>query len=238
MKTRKPLALVTGSSSGIGLAISKMLEETGYEVIKHGKKKRNNKNGYYISADLTSETGVKKIISYVKKRFNKLDLLVNNASYTKYIPYSNFRRLNKNLIQKIMFINFHTPYLLSTNLLNLLKNSHEKTSESQIINIASAAGITGSGSNLIYSSAKGALITFTKSFAKTIAPIRVNSISPGLIKTNFVKFPKKYYIEMKKKTPVGKVGLPNDIANVVNFLLKNNYITGQNIIIDGGRMLK
>ena len=103
MKTRKPLALVTGSSSGIGLAISKMLEETGYEVIKHGKKKRNNKNGYYISADLTSETGVKKIISYVKKRFNKLDLLVNNASYTKYIPYSNFRRLNKNLIQKDVY---------------------------------------------------------------------------------------------------------------------------------------
>ena len=66
-------------------------------------------------------------------------------------------------------------------------------------------------------------------------PIRVNSISPGLIKTGFVKFPDKYYKDMARKTLVNRIGIPNDIALAVDLLLKNKYITGQNIVVDGGR---
>lgn len=235
MVTNKPIALVTGSTQGIGKAISELLIGEGYKVIKHGKKKRSDKD--YIQADLTKPQGVKKLIRRVKRKYNSLNLIVNNASYTKYIPYSNFRKLNNKLFKKILYINFESPFILSTQLTPLLKKGHKESNNAQIINIASAAGITGSGSNLVYAAAKGAIITFTKSLAKTIGPIKVNSISPGLIKTKFVKFPPKYYIMMKKNTPVGKVGEPKDIASVVKFLLNNKYVTGQNIVIDGGRIL-
>lgn len=235
MPINRQVALVTGSTQGIGLAISKILIQQGYDVVRHGKRKLLDKN--YIQADLTNESGVKKLIRVIKKKHKYINLIVNNASFTKYIPYSNFEKLNKNLFKKIMYINFEAPFHLSTKLLDLLKKGHKKNGNSQIINIASVAGITGSGSNLIYASSKGAIITLTKSLAKTVRPIKVNSISPGLIKTNFVKFPDKYYVNMKKNTPAGKTGEPKDIASVVKFLLENEYITGQNIIIDGGRIL-
>ena len=235
MLTDKPIALVTGSTQGIGKAIRELLENKNYTVIKHGKKKLKEKN--YIQADLTNLNGTNKLIKTIKKKYKYLNLIVNNASFTKYVPYSDFKKIDEKFLHKILHINLEAPFYISTKLYGLLKKGHKKHHNSQIINIASVAGMSGTGSNLIYTSSKGAIITFTKALAKTIKPIKVNSISPGLIKTNFVKFPKKYYIEMSKKTPVQKVGVPEDISSVVEFLLENKYITGQNIVVDGGRML-
>ena len=113
----------------------------------------------------------------------------------------------------------------------------KKSPKSNIINIASIAGINGKGSNVVYSASKAALINLTKSLALYLKPIRVNSISPGYIKTDFVKFPKKYYIEMIKKTPLERGGVPEDISDVVISLLSMEYVTGHNIVVDGGRIL-
>ena len=97
--------------------------------------------------------------------------------------------------------------------------------------------MTGNGSNIAYCASKGAVITMTKSFARSLAPIRVNSISPGLIKTDFVKFDDDYYEDMLDMTPIPRIGKPKDVANVVSSIIKSDYITGQNIVVDGGRTL-
>ena len=106
-----------------------------------------------------------------------------------------------------------------------------------VINIGSVAGITGNGSNVGYCALKAGIINMTKSLARSIKPIRVNCISPGLIKTDFVKFPDKFYDDTISKTPVNRIGQPQDIADAVLSILRMKYMTGENIVIDGGRTL-
>jgi len=109
---------------------------------------------------------------------------------------------------------------------------------SNIINIASVAGTSANGSNIAYCASKAAIINMTKSLARAIGPIRVNSISPGLTITDFVKFPGNYINETIEKTPIGKVGYPEDIANVVFSVTEfMTHVSGQDFIVDGGRIL-
>ncbi len=233
---KKPIALVTGSTKGIGKAIAEKFEEKNFIVIRNGKSKQNINN--YIQADLSKSKDVDKIIKYVEKKFLYLNVLVNNAGFTKYIEYKDTKKLTQDLIDKIFKVNLFAPYHLSVNLKHLLKQSKKFNSiNPNIINIASIAGVSGFGSNIAYSASKAGLITMTKSLSSALKPIRVNAISPGLIETNFVKFPKEYYVEMKKKTPVGLVGQPKDVAKLAYNLIENKYITGQNFIIDGGSSL-
>lgn len=232
----KPTALVTGSTKGIGKAIASLLEKNDYIVIRNGTSKQKYKN--YIQADLSNIKGIKKVSHYIKNNYNYLNLLVNNAAFTKYIDYNNPKKLSQKIIDKIFYVNLFAPYHLSMELKKTILNSKKfNKNKPNIINIASVAGINGIGSNIAYAASKGALITLTKSLASSLAPIRVNAISPGLIKTNFVKFPEEYYVNMKKKTPLKIVGEPEDIAIAVNHLILNKYITGQNIVVDGGSSL-
>ena len=113
----------------------------------------------------------------------------------------------------------------------------EESNESLVVNMASIAGHSGMGSNAAYSASKAGVINITKFFAKNYAPIRFNSISPGLIKTNFVKFPKDYYTATISKTPLKRSGTPEDVYDVVKGLIEMKFVTGQDIIVDGGLTL-
>ena len=113
----------------------------------------------------------------------------------------------------------------------------KKSNSGQIINIASIAGITGQGSNIVYSASKAAIINITKSLAKCLAPIRVNSISSGMIKTGFVKFPEGYISDTISKTPLNRIGKPDDVFVVSWVLIQSKFVTGENIVVDGGLIL-
>ena len=97
----KPIALITGSTKGIGKSIAKILENQNYIVIRNGRRKLNNRN--YIQADLSSLAGINKIINYVNKKFGYINVLVNNAAYTKYIKFSNYKKLTDKIYNKIFF---------------------------------------------------------------------------------------------------------------------------------------
>ena len=230
---KNKVALVTGSTKGIGLSIGEKLENNGYDVIYNGKSQIKKNKKHFIKGDISKKITLDKLDRYIGKHFKKIDLLVNNVGYTKYIHPTKLNKINDNLFNKIININFKSHFNCTIMSLKYLK----KSPKSNIINIASIAGINGKGSNVVYSASKAALINLTKSLALYLKPIRVNSISPGYIKTDFVKFPKKYYIEMIKKTPLERGGVPEDISDVVISLLSMEYVTGHNIVVDGGRIL-
>ncbi len=215
MKTK--IALVTGSSKGIGKSIADHLEKHNYIVI------RNNSS----TDDLSSIKGINSIIDKLQK-FTHIDVIVNNAAYTEFQTLNN---VSNELFDKMFALNLKAPLQLVQKLKNKLLPT------SSIINIGSIAGVTGNGSNIGYSSLKAALISMTKSMARDLAPIRVNCISPGLIDTTFVKFPDGTREDIISKTPINRIGLPEDIADAVIGLLNMKYVTGHNLLVDGGKIL-
>ena len=211
-------AVVTGGTRGIGLAISEKLN-SDYYVHSYSRG-----SGF----DLSTDEGIEKLI---KNTPDKIKVLINNAAFTKFIPHKDLDSLDDDIYDKVFQVNVKAPFKIIKGLVNKF------TEDACIINIASVAGMTGNGSNIAYCASKGAVITMTKSFARSLAPIRVNSISPGLIKTDFVKFDDDYYEDMLDMTPIPRIGKPKDVANVVSSIIKSDYITGQNIVVDGGRTL-
>lgn len=215
MKTK--IALVTGSSKGIGKAIADRLEKEGYKVIHNNSSK----------ADLSTNKGVLNLLNTLKN-YDNIDVIINNAAYTE---FQTFENVDDKLLDKMYSLNFKAPLKIIQGIKDLLLPT------SCIINIGSIAGITGNGSNIGYSSLKAALISMTKTLAKDLAPIRVNSISPGLIDTTFVKFPDGTREDTVSKTSIGRIGYPSDIADAVVGLINMKYVTGQDLLVDGGRIL-
>jgi len=232
MKKNEMVALVTGSNKGIGKAIADRFENEGIVVIRNGISESTYSN--YIMADVGIKSDVKKIKRYINKNYNKLDILVNNAAFTKFIPHEDLNALTSEIIDKIFNVNVKGPIFCT----QILKDFLSKSPSGLIINIASIAGITGKGSNIAYCASKSALINITKSLARSLAPVRVNSISPGLIETDFVQFPDGYIPQTISNTPLKRIGKPKDIADVAFSLVESKFITGENILVDGGLIIQ
>jgi 3-oxoacyl-[acyl-carrier protein] reductase len=212
-------AVVTGGSKGIGKATVELLEEYGYNVLAGDSK----------MGDLSNENGINQFIDFID--FDQIDVLVNNAGYTKYVDPSSWYNIDDTLFDKIMNVNVKAPF-------KLIKKLRDRfVDTSCIVNVASVAGITGNGSNIAYCASKAAVINMTKALARNMAPIRVNSVSPGLIKTGFVKFPDEYYEKTVDQTPVGIMGQPIHIAKAILNLIDCEYSSGIDVIVDGGRIL-
>ena len=232
MKTK--VALVTGSNKGIGKAIADKLEQSGVIVIRNGLSGWNaNPRQHYIRGDVGTERGRRKIAGYILTNHGRSDVLVNNAAYTELIEHSNLSELTEKSFDRMYNVNLKGPFLLTTRLHSSLLQSDSPN----IINIASVAGTTGNGSNIAYCALKAGLINMTKSLARSLAPIRVNAISPGLIDTTFVDWSEEDISDIVSKTPVNRIGEPEDIADAVMSILDMEYLTGQNITVDGGRTL-
>ena len=242
MKTK--VALVTGSNKGIGKAIADRLEQSGMVVVRNGLSvcpdpehagmvRCPDPKQEYVRGDVGTKWGRRRIASHILTEHGQLDVLVNNAAHTELIEHSNLRQLTDERFDKMYNVNLKGPFLLTTQLHSSLIQSDSPN----IINIASVAGTTGNGSNIAYCALKAGLINMTKSLARSLAPIRVNAISPGLIDTTFVDWSEEDISDIVSKTPVNRIGEPEDIADAVMSILDMEYLTGQNITVDGGRTL-
>ena len=181
MKTK--VALVTGSNKGIGKAIADRLQESGMTVVRNGLSGwKADPRQHYIRGDVGTKWGRRKIAGYILTNHGRLDVLVNNAAHTELIEHGNLSELTEERFDRMYNVNLKGPFLLTAQLRSLLIQSDSPN----IINIASVAGTTGNGSNIAYCALKAGLINMTKSLARSLAPIRVNAISPGLIDTTFV----------------------------------------------------
>jgi 3-oxoacyl-[acyl-carrier protein] reductase len=242
MKLNKKIVLVTGASKGIGRATAVALAKEGCSVIINYKsdskaaaavlKKCNSysKGNIIIKSDVSKEDEVQKMFGEIKKRFSHIDIVINNAGI--YNERDNITNVDA-------FENTYRTNFLSCVLVN--KYSLPLMNEGSIVNVSSVHGGLGQGKpNLIaYSSFKAALDSYTKNLAKSLSPkILVNAVAPGRVATPMWGSPNK-----KEQMRLGRVHLikrmiqPEEIADSIIFIVKNDAICGSVLTIDGGMSL-
>ncbi len=243
MNIERKTVLITGGSSGIGKQIAILFASNNYSVTIVGRdenklKKVSNIYNYikYFVCDLENQNDILKMLNSI----NNIDVLINCAGTINSIEEKaeyDFETLNK-------VIDINLKATISTSLLSLEKMIKNKI-KGVIINIGSIVAKNGSKFFPIYSASKGGLVSFTKSIASRFGEygIRCNIISPGVIKTpmSYIETPDfdDYIESIEDRTPLKRLGNTNDIAELALFLASENssFITGQEIIIDGGYTL-
>jgi len=232
--------LITGGAKRIGKSIVYKLASSGYNIALHYNKSKKDalkiknklKNKYKViceifKIDLSNEKQTAKLIKMVLLKFDKIDILINNASI---FFRSNIINTDLKLYNMTMNINFKAPFILSRDFAVKLKTG-------LIINILDTKIEKNNSSYAVYTITKKALKSLTFMCANEFGPhIRVNGIAPGIILAPEGKSD-EYLDKMAEKIPLKKKGSLDDINNAVEYLIKNEYITGQIIYIDGGQHL-
>jgi len=239
LKNKK--ALVTGGTKGIGLAIVQEFLNLGAEVLVIARDTSTlpeAENLHTLEGDFGDSIFRKKIVDHITKKWNKLDVLVNNVGTNirkKFVDYS------EDEYRKLFEVNLFSLTDITQKAYPLLKNS----GNASVINIASVAGTFDVQSGPPYGMTKAAIIQLTRHLAAEWASdhIRVNSVSPWYIQTPLTTAVLSQPERLEKilaRTPMNRVGQPEEVASIVSFLAMDSvsYITGQNIMVDGGMSVK
>lgn len=239
------IALVTGATGGIGSQIVRRLAEEGASVtIGYNRSvhaadelRASLGRGKHLAAEavVTDSSCLLRLASQIDATFGRLDILVNCAGVTRFVPHPDLDSLDDALIDRIFAVNVRGVIASTRAMRHLLDRSG-----GLVVNISSIAGVTAMGSNIAYCASKAAVDNLTKSLARALAPkIRVVSVSPGLVDTEFVKGLDASWRDMQpSRTPLGRLGTPDDVADAVlaaaTHLL---FATGIVMPVDGGRPL-
>ncbi|RJQ15279.1 MAG: 3-oxoacyl-ACP reductase FabG [Nitrospiraceae bacterium] len=238
------IALVTGGSRGIGRETSVLLAKAGAKVIinynKSAEKAEEVKKAVSDSggevdifqADISAPDGVKGLFDFIKNRYGKLDILVNNAGVIK---DNLLLAMELSEWDKVLDTNLRGAFLCTKYAAEMMMANHS----GKIINISSIGALKGGRGQTNYASAKGGLISFTRSCAVELAGkgIQVNAVLPGMIVTDMsTRVRKRAGERILEQIPLNRFGEPSDVANMIVFLAsdKADYITGQAIPVDGG----
>ncbi len=227
MKFKDKVCIITGGSGGIGKDICEKFLSEGAKVINLDiahPKSYPNINYEYISCDLKESGEINKVILQITEKYKKVDFLINNACYNNRGIISNCDAKSFN---EVLQVGVTAPYLLTQGFANIFSK------EGSVVNIASTRGMMSQADTESYSAAKGGIIALTHALSVSLSGrIRVNAISPGWIDTSNSLLDREDHLQH----PVGRVGVPNDISQMVMFLCSeaSGFITGQNYVIDGG----
>lgn len=243
------LALVTGSSRGIGKAIAIALAKAGADVIVHCRSNKEaamdtiakiealGQKGYFTQGDTSDPEAIRAIFDYIEKEFGKLDILVNNAAVLSRYP---FLELPLEEWNRIMNTNAGGYFLCTQSAAKIMA----KQGSGRIINISSISQYEAAAGRSHYCASKGAIHMLTTCAALELAPmgITVNAVLPGSIHTDFnndVLSDKAFYQRCVDGIPANRLGRPEDIAGAVVMLASDeaSYISGASITIDGGKTL-
>ncbi|MDD3054371.1 MAG: SDR family oxidoreductase [Aliarcobacter sp.] len=220
--------IITGASNGIGRTIAKNLRKK-YHVINIDIVENKMDGVDFYKCDLSDKGQLLKTIEKIKSNIDSLYALINNAAMfsKKILEKQTFEEW-----ENIINTNLTAPYILSKEFANFLKES-----QGHIINISSTRALMSEEGTEAYSASKGGISSLTHALAISLSPeIKVNSITPGWINTNEDYLPTK---NDNLQHPSGRVGTPDDVVDVVKFLLKNKgFITGSDFVIDGGMTKK
>lgn len=236
------VALVTGSSSGIGEAIARRLSALGASVVinsAHSVEAGSRiaaelgSHALYVQADIADKAAGEQLLAATLARFGKLDILVNNAGWTTVVPHQDLAALTDEIFAKTFDINVTGTWRLTKAAMPHLMQSED----GNVINITSIAGVRPVGSSIAYSMAKAALNQMTRLLAKSCAPVRVNAVAPGLVATPWTKDWQTQHEAVKARAPLQRSATPEDCVEATLALLRNRYATGHIFVVDGGLTL-
>ena len=254
MENKDKVAIVTGSSAGLGASVAIGLAKKGVNVVinysKNSEKAFNIENAcksfnidtLCLKADVSLDSECKILVDETIKKFKKVDILVNNAGTTKFANHQKLDALTDEDFINIYRVNVIGPYQM----IRAVEPHMKKQKFGSVVNVSSIAGKTGIGSSIAYAASKGALNTMTLSLAKALGPeIRVNTVCPGFIGTGWFldRFGEETFNKIIKDqeniTPLKRAGTPEDIAkSVIFFCLEGGeHITGETLISDAGMHL-
>ena len=246
MPAPRKVALITGSATGIGRAVAlrfakeglavavnysrsqKEAEETFAEVQKCGVP------GLLCKGSVADEQAVRAMVKRCHAELGGLDVLVNNAGTTRFIEHTDLAALTNEVWDEILGVNLKGTFFCCREALPYLQERG-----GSIVNITSVAGLQGHGSSIPYAASKAAVNCLTKSLARAFGPkVRVNAVAPGPVLTRWLADHMDHVARSLQITPMGRAAIPEDIADAVYFLaLGNNLMTGQVVVVDGGRTM-
>ncbi|MDX2381407.1 MAG: SDR family oxidoreductase [Acidimicrobiia bacterium] len=233
------VAIVTGSSSGIGEETARRLSGLGATVVVNSSSSVDAgeavstslpSESSYIRADISIPEEAHSLIDQTIERYGRLDYLINNAGWTTVVPHENLDELTDEIFRKTFDVNVFGTWWLTKQAIPHLRESDDAC----IVNITSIAGLRPVGSSMAYSMSKAALNQMTVLLAKSYGPIRVNAVAPGLVKTPWTADWDAQHAAIAAMAPVPRSATPDDCAEAVLALLRNKYTSGEVFVVDGG----
>ena len=244
-----PVALVTGGAGGLGSAICTKLASDGMRVVvgyNHSADAAHKLVATLMgaghsarSAPVTDSTALTALAAGIAQDYGYCDVLVNCAGITRFVPHSDLDALDDQLIDAILATNVRGAFAAVRAFRTLLDNSL-LPGGGVVVNVSSIAANIAMGSNVMYCASKAALDNMTKSLARALAPrIRVVSVSPGLVDTEFVKsLDQVWRDEQASRAPLGRLATPQEVAAAVAAVITTlTCTTGSVVKVDGGRTL-
>lgn len=236
------VALVTGSSSGIGAEVARRLAAEGYTVVVNsrasveaGQAVAAQIGGRYLQADVGDPAQARSLVDHVVADLGRLDVLVNNAGTTEVIAHSDLAAATPEIWRRLYDVNVIAPFVLVTAAEQALRAADPGC----VVNITSLAGIRPVGSSIPYAASKAALNHTTRLLAASLGPaIRVNAVAPGLVDTPWTKDWDDVRSFVRSTAPLRRSAGPADIAEVVLGLVRSAYVTGEVVLVDGGLHLR
>lgn len=253
MNLKDGVAIVTGSSSGVGEATVKMLAARGCRVVVNYARSAEaaervareceslGVEALVCQGDVSDDAACRAIVAATLDRWGRLDALVNNAGTTKFMDHRNLEGLSRDDFLDIYAVNVVGPYQMCRAAEEALRASKDGA----IVNVSSIAGVRGVGSSIAYAASKGALITMTKSLARVLGPeVRVNAVCPGFIQGRWLEeglgteVYKAAEAASAQRAPLNKTCTPESVAeSIIAFIESSSMVTGESLILDGGAHL-
>lgn len=253
MSTERPVAIVTGSSSGVGAATVRQLSDRGWNVVVNYSRSADaaqavaedctarGAEALVQRADVASDEDCRALVAAAQARFGRVDALVNNAGTTKFVDHSDLDGLDAADFQHIYGVNTVGAFQMSRAAAPLLRAAPRAA----IVMVASIAGVKGIGSSIAYAASKGAMITMTKSLARVLGPqIRVNAVCPGFIQGEWLREGmgaetydrSKAFLE--NAVPLKVTATADTVAESIIMLVESaSLVTGETLLLDGGHHL-
>jgi len=253
MNESREVAIVTGSSRGVGAATAKLLAKEGFHVVvNYSKSKEEAKETVaacealgaetlLCQADVSQDADCRRMVAEAVKKWGRVDALVNNAGTTKFCGADNLEGLTKEDFLNIYSVNLVGPYQM----IRAVAPHMKEKGKGVVVNVASIAGVIAIGSSVAYIAAKGALIAMTKALARALGPeIRMNAVCPGFIQGKWLRdgMGNEVYDAVKNHLestlPLRATCTPEKVAEAIFFFIHGaDLVTGETLLFDGGQHL-
>jgi len=253
MEIEGKVAIVTGSATGMGRSTALMLAERGCHVVVNYTRSEDEARqtaadveargarALLVRADVSSDEQCRAMVEQALGAFGRLDVLVNNAGATYFVPHQDLEALTDEMWDRIWAVNVKGTFFMA----RAAAPAMRQAGQGAIVNVSSTAGVRAGGSSIPYAASKAAVINLTVSLARVFAPeIRVNCVAPGFIDTRWLAqgYGERFEAmreNQKRHTPLRDAGQPEHMAQVVLSLITGmDWVTGQTVVADGGNIIQ